>query len=224
MTAVEVTRVHGCVSVCFSSPVATVAMLRELATRLKRMASEPSPRPVVLTSRHPRIYLAGADLAEIAALDGHSCVAYARLGRQAIESLQNHPTPTVAAVHGSCTGGGFDLVMACDAVMASPAASFSHPGVLRGLVTGWGGTVNLPARLGRPATRGAVLEGGRVALPELVETGVVVAVTDSPDTAAFDYARRLTSLHPKRLETWRSLRNRGVGTSLATLSTRGIID
>ena len=224
MSTVELASRRGCTNLSFSSPVVTVATLRELAMRLDHLAAESAPRPLVVTSSHPQIHLAGADLAEIATLDPHSCVAYAQLGRVVVMSLESYPAPTVAAVDGSCSGGGFDLVLACDAIIASPDASFSHPGVKRGLVTGWGGTSGLPPRLGRNAARGALLEGGRLALPGLIEAGVVHAVTQDPVADAYDCASRLAGLHGSRLQVWRWLRHRVDRALLLALLTRGIID
>ena len=126
-----------------------------------RWPREAVPTPLVLRSAHPTIYLAGADLAEIAALDGPSCADYARRGRVVLERLALYPAPTVAAVHGSCSGGGFDLGLACDWIVAGGAAAFSHPGVRRGLVTGWGGTVRLPVAIGRTAAGMAMGSAGR---------------------------------------------------------------
>jgi enoyl-CoA hydratase len=224
MSDVELTPTHGCTKVNFSSPVVTIGTLRELATRLGHLATGHAPKPLVLTSSHPRIFLAGADLSEIATLDPHSSVAYAGCGRRALSALRSYPAPTVAAVEGSCSGGGFDLVLACDALIASTDATFAHPGVKRGLVTGWGGTVYLPPRLGRSETRGALLEGGHLTARRLSEAGVVHAVTESPVEDAYEFARRLAHLHPSRLPLWRSLRHGIDRALLRALLTQGIID
>lgn len=187
-------------------PVLARGLLRALAGALDELAAAPTVRPVVLASVHPTIYLAGADLGEIAALDAASCGPYAALGRSLGRRLASHPAPVVAAVHGSCSGGGFDLVLACDAVVAAPGATFAHPGVLRGLVTGWGGTVALPAAVGRPATRRALLEGSPLSAAELAATGAVAEVATEPLPAALELGRRLHRLHPGRLRLWRLLR------------------
>lgn len=207
-----------------ASPVLTASTLRELAARLASLAEESNPRPVILSSDHPRIFLAGADLAEISALDGHSCAAYADLGRRVVATLRSHPAPTVAAIDGSCSGGGFDLLLACDAVIASLRSSFSHPGIRRGLVTGWGGTVSLPGRLGPSAARRALLEADRVDLRTLIETGVIQALADDPVADALEYAHRLSRLHSSRLGAWRALRYGAPGALLGAVLTRGIID
>lgn len=223
MSVIEVNPRDGCINVGFSSPVLTLATLRELATRLARLATCPAPKPLVVTSSHPGIFLAGADLSEIATLDPHSSMRYAKFGRKVLGALQGYPAPTVAAVDGSCSGGGFDLVLACDAAIASPSATFSHPGVMRGLITGWGGTVDVPRRLGRAAARGALLEGARLHASRLLKAGVVHAVTDTPVADAYRCAHRLTDLHSSRLRLWRSLRC-GIGSArLHALLTHGII-
>ena len=90
------------------------------------LVEEDPVSPVVLRSAHPSVFLAGAHLAEIAALDAASCKPYADRGRRVVEHIENHPAPAVAAVNGSCSGGGFDLVLACDTIVAGAGASFQH--------------------------------------------------------------------------------------------------
>lgn len=206
MPTISLTDRDGVVELRFERPVLARKTLDELEAVLARLAARHPPLPLVITSKHPTIFLAGAHLAEIAALDVESCVPYARLGRSVAHRLSSHPSPVVAAVAGSCSGGGFDLVLACDAVVASPAATFRHPGVLRGLVTGWGGTKSLPRALGRPTALRAFLEGHEVSAAAMMKAGVVVALGDDPPDRAVELALRLHRLHPSRLPLWRLLR------------------
>jgi enoyl-CoA hydratase/carnithine racemase len=179
-------------------------MLRAIAQALDRVHA--GRRPLVVASDHPRIFLAGAHLAEIAALDGRTSGGYARRGRAVLRRFESHPGPVVAAVHGPCTGGGLDLVLSCDAIVASPSASFSHPGIRRGLVTGWRGTVMLPWSIGRGAARRALLTGEPISAAEAADHGLVI-VNDDPVAAARLEAARLAALHPARLMRWRSFKN-----------------
>jgi enoyl-CoA hydratase/carnithine racemase len=194
--------VDGVLVLAFTSPILSLEMLLRLNSALVDL--EQDHPPLVLASEHPSIFLAGAHLGEISRLDAHTSCGYARFGRQVLARLGRHPAPLVAAVAGSCSGGGFDLALSCDLVVAGRSASFSHPGVRRGLVTGWGGTVMVPAALGRSPAQRALLEGSPV-------QPVEVAASDHLDTAplepAIAEARRLASLHPSRLYTWRCLRN-----------------
>lgn len=190
-----------------SSPVLAVAVLDALAASLDRLARRSPGKSVVLVSSHPTIFLAGAHLGEIADLDESSCVAYANRGRHIVDQLRHHPAPTVAAVHGSCSGGGFDLALACDLVVAGPSASFGHPGVRRGLVTGWGGTVEVPSAIGWGSASHALLLGGNLTVDQLVAQGVVTPAADPVVEAATEKASALAALHRERLEAWRSLRS-----------------
>lgn len=183
---------------------------RSLASRLGRvlddLAREKPPLPVVLCGAHPTVFLAGADLAEIADLDASTSIAYAGRGRRIVRRLDRHPAPVVAAVHGACTGGGFDLVMACDAIVAHPKATFRHPGIHRGLVTGWTGTTVLPHALGGAGARQVFLEGRAHDAATMQGLGLVVAVAEQTLGAATTLARRLGALEWRRLELWRALR------------------
>jgi len=194
-------------TVVLQSPILARRILGEIAIVLDELKLEASPRPLVLASAHPTIFLAGAHLGEIATLDHRSCVAYAELGRSIADRLASHPAAVVAAVHGSCSGGGFDLTMACDAVIASPEATFSHPGVHRGLVTGWGGSTGLDSVLGSPFLRRALLEGSELDAATMKELGAVHEIATEPRGQACATARRLSRLHPSRLASWRLLRS-----------------
>ena len=218
---ITLTEETTCALLTFSSPVLAVRVLDDLAARLDELARRPGARPVVLVSSHPTIFLAGAHLGEIAELDETSCIAYASRGRGVIDRLHRHPAPTVAAVHGSCSGGGFDLVLGCDVIVAGPSASFGHPGVCRGLVTGWGGTVELPSAIGRAPARHALLQGSSLTVDELAARGVVTPVEDPVVEAAKEMAAALAALHPGRIHAWRSSAS-GRGAA-RWLPTRGIL-
>jgi len=209
MPAVTVHRASGVALVSFARPALSAAVLAELERCLDLPAREAARTPIVLHSAHPTIFLAGADLAEIAALDDRTSAAYARRGRAVLERLASYPAPTVAAVHGSCSGGGFDLVLACDWIVAGGAASFSHPGVRRGLVTGWGGTVRLPAAVGPTAAGRAMLGAAPISGDELAARGVATVVDGDLVNAAMAAARRIAAVHPTRLLLWRLARSSG---------------
>ncbi len=187
------------------SPFLSTAALAALRGRLAALAARAVP--LVLESGHPRIFLAGADLREIAGLGPGTAAAYAVEGRRTLAELERYPAPVVAAVGGACTGGGLDLVLACDAVVASPAATFAHPGVRRGLVTGWSGTARIPRLLGDAAARRIFLEASFLDAPGALDAGLVNAVDGDPVAAACAEAARLARLHPGRIHLWRTLRS-----------------
>ncbi len=207
MSTITITEAGGLLGVVLEHPVLAVTVLEELRGVLEDLSVRGRPGPLVLSSAHPEVFTAGAHLGEIARLDVADAGRYADLGRSLLARLETWPGPTVAAVDGSCSGGGFDLVLACDAVAASPRATFRHPGVLRGLVTGWSGTTRLPWQLGRPPARAAVLTARELSAPELARAGLALMLADEPLDAARQLARRLARLEPTRLGLWRRLRH-----------------
>lgn len=207
MSELTLSRERDVVEIVLDGPLLAVGVLEALDRALATLADETDPRPVVIRGGHPTIFLAGAHLAEIAGLDATSASGYARRGRSVIDRLAHHPAPVVASVHGSCSGGGFDLVLGCDSVTASPTATFQHPGAARGLVTGWGGTERLTARIGRRLATAVLLEGRKLAAADALTLGLLHEIDTDPTATARRRAREMTSLSPERLTTWRQLRD-----------------
>ena len=193
----------------FTSPFLSLDVLDGFSAALEALAADNVHDPLVLCSAHPRVFLAGAHLAEIANLDASSSGPYAQRGRRAIRNLEKHTAPTVAAINGSCSGGGFDLVLACDALVAGPGARLSHPGIRRGLVTGWTGTTSLPSALGSAIARAVLLETRQLDPLTLSNHGAVLSSAEDPVAAAIETARRMASLDPVRWRLWRTLRGPG---------------
>ncbi len=205
---VRLERADGVDQVVFAVPILSERVLSWVASTLRSIAARANPRPLILRSDHPTVFLAGADLREIAVLDSESCIDYADLGRSVVVALENHPAPTVAACAGSCSGGGFDIALACDAIVAGGRASFDHPGVRRGLVTGWTGTVSAPDAIGPTAARAVLLEGRRLDSEAALSLGLVSLICADPVRGAVEKAHELARLDPSRLLHWRHLRGR----------------
>ena len=197
---------RGTKHVVFTTPILEERALEELTAVFRGDAGRDPVYPLVLRSAHPTVFLAGAHLAEIASLDEASCVPYADLGRTVVALLESYPAPTVAAVCGSCSGGGFDLALACDIVLTWPSAKFEHPGVKRGLVTGWSGTAVLPGAVGGPLSRAARLTGQAISGRSLEVVGARCGVDDDPTETATDAALDLAHIDSARFQLWRSLR------------------
>jgi enoyl-CoA hydratase/carnithine racemase len=192
-----------------ASPILSVAVLRALETGLRDHARQRPTTPLVISSSHPRIFLAGAHLGEIARLDRFTSLAYGRQGRLVLGLLSRYPAPTLAAVAGVCMGGGLDLALSCDVIVASPQARFAHPGVRRGLVTGWGGSAWLPRAVTGSRARRAFVEGSAISAQEMLAAGAALRCSPEALKTSLAEARRLRSLHPTRLQLWRSLKYRG---------------
>ncbi|MFO0827770.1 MAG: enoyl-CoA hydratase-related protein [Phycisphaerales bacterium] len=128
-------------------------LIDQLRRSFDLLERESAPRGFVLQSASPRVFVAGADLAEIDSLDDASLDAYLRGGAEAFARIAALPCPSVAAVHSSALGGGLEIAMHCDALIgvATPATEKPYrvglPEAGLAICPGWGGTQMLPARI-----------------------------------------------------------------------------
>lgn len=132
------------------------------------------------------VFASGADLREIARVDGSNAVEFAERGQSLMSLIASPRTYTIAAVNGYCYGGALDLALACDSRIASPNAEFCHPGAGLGIMTGWGGTQRLPRLVGEAAAFEMFLTGKGVSAVEAKRIGLVDEIADDPANAATD--------------------------------------
>ena len=127
-------------------------LIGEIASTLDAVAST-KPTGIILRSASERVFVAGADLAEIDALDDDALDAYLRRGSEAFARLFQFPCATVALVHRAALGGGLEVAMHCDGIVGTLASAEEKPWRIGlpecglGICPGWGGTQMLPARI-----------------------------------------------------------------------------
>ena len=151
-----------------------VLALREIVQKISAEA-----RPLVITGS-ARFFSAGAELEEIAALDGPSAYEFSKMGQALMDSIEQFPAPVYAAVSGYCMGGGLDLALACHRRIASPHAVFGHRGAALGLITGWGGTQRLPRVVGKGIALEIFVAAEKIGAQRALAIGLVEAVVDDP--------------------------------------------
>jgi enoyl-CoA hydratase len=154
--------------------------LHELAARLDEIRHSGLFHGVVLASSSYS-FATGAEIEEIAQLEGYGARRFAQRGQALLNSIAQFPIPVVAAIRGFCLGGGFDLALACHARVATFDSSFAHPGGILGLMTGWGGTQRLPRMLGKPAALQILLTGERIPATQALTLGLVDELISSQD-------------------------------------------
>lgn len=136
-------------------------------------------RGLVITG-NLRFFSAGAELNEIAALDGPSALEFANMGQALMSAVESFPAPVIAAIHGYCMGGGLDLALACRYRIASPHAIFGHRGAALGLITGWGGTQRLPRLIGKGKALEMLVAAEKLTASQALRIGLVDAVSEDP--------------------------------------------
>ena len=125
-------------------------MLEALGEAAASLAGDADVRAVVLTGAGDRGFMAGADLAEFQRLlDGDGSIEeHVATSRRALGLLEAIPQPVIAAVQASAMGGGLEVALVCDLIVADPGARFGLPEVRLGLMPGAGGTSGCPQRIG----------------------------------------------------------------------------
>ncbi|PHH72280.1 hypothetical protein CDD83_5002 [Cordyceps sp. RAO-2017] len=154
-------------------------LLADFLDSLARASSEAGVKAIVVTGNGP-FFSAGADLNDIAALDSagaRSCRYLEDLccGVAAVRK------PIVAAVNGPALGGGFELALMCDLIVASRSAYFALPETQRGLIPGAGGTQRLTAAVGKYRAMRTILLGRPITADEAVSWGLVCDLADEAD-------------------------------------------
>jgi 3-hydroxyacyl-CoA dehydrogenase/enoyl-CoA hydratase/3-hydroxybutyryl-CoA epimerase len=123
------------------------------------------PKGVVLVSAKPNIFIAGANIQELAEIrDAKHALELSRAGHHVFNKIEELGVPTVAAIDGACLGGGLELALACQYRVATdnPKTIIGLPETQLGIIPGWGGTQRLPRLIGIQAALGMILPGKAV--------------------------------------------------------------
>ncbi|MBI2413678.1 MAG: enoyl-CoA hydratase/isomerase family protein [Deltaproteobacteria bacterium] len=118
-------------------------------------------------------FVAGADIKEMYGFGENEARSFARLIHSAFNAVEAFPVPVIAGVNGFALGGGCELALACDIVVASESAIFGMPEINLGIVPGGGGTKRLAERVGKMKAKELILTGRRVGADEALSIGLV---------------------------------------------------
>lgn len=176
----------------------STALAEEIADVTASVARDGDVRVVLLTADGDRAFCVGADLKERNAMSDDDLRAQRTVFRAAFGGVLRLPQPAVAAVHGFALGGGCELALSCDLVVADDTAVFGLPEVTIGLVPGGGGTQLALRRLGAGRAADVVLTGRRIAAAEAHDLGLVdrLVPAGSARDAALDIAQQIAANSP----------------------------
>ena len=149
-------------------------LMEALVGALEELDADDAIRCIVLGG-NDRAFAACADVGELAASTPIELYESRRIDRwDAIRALR---TPLVAAVSGFCLGGGCELAMACDLIVASETAQFGQPEINLGVLPGAGGTQRLTRAVGKAVAMDVILSGRFLSADEALRAGLVARVT-----------------------------------------------
>ena len=222
METITVARHHDdrVAEIMLNRPEAMNSISTELAVALTRacadVAAAPEVRAVVLSAAGERAFCAGADLKERAGMTDEELMRQRHVFRAAFGAVLGLPQPAIAAVHGFALGGGTELALSCDLIVADSTAVFGLPEVTVGLVPGGGGTQLALRRLGPGRAADLVLTGRRVGAEEAERIGLADRRVPLGDDRrmALDLAAQITANSPVAVRAAKRALRHGWGVSL----------
>jgi enoyl-CoA hydratase len=147
--------------------------LLELRAALQQAAADSTARVVILTGDGDKAFIAGADIAEMKDKTTGEGIHFSQVGHEVTKLLELMPKPTIAAVNGYALGGGTEMAIACDFIVASDTAVFGQPEVGLGIIPGFGATIRLSKFVGLPRAKELIFSGRRFKADEAREMGLV---------------------------------------------------
>ena len=180
------------------------------------LSADPLPSVVLLTSAVPKAFCVGADLKERGRFGDEEIAAQRPVLQDAFGAVLNLPMPTIAVVEGYALGGGCELALSCDLIVAAESAVFGLPEVGLGLVPGGGGTQLLPRRIGWNAAAELIFTGRQVPAEEAYRLGLAdrLVPAGSARTAAQQMADEIAAKSPIALRAAKQALRRGFDVDL----------
>jgi len=194
----------------------TPATVAEFNDHVLPLMDDDSVRAFVVVSAKRDTFIAGADLDVIEGLDAEQISQMSRDGNALLEAIHTGPKPVVAAVHGAAIGGGMEVALGCQYILASddPRTVFSQAEVMLGLLPAGGGTQRLVERAGLAAALPLLLTGKKVRAKKAKRMGIVDALT-TPGGIAETAARAALAMADGTLQ--RPVRKKGLVDRLSGL-------
>jgi enoyl-CoA hydratase len=174
------------------------ATLDEIAAALTRVATDDTARVLLVTGAGEKAFVAGADIAEMRDATIEQAREFSEKGMRVMHALEGLPVPVIALVNGYALGGGCELALACDWILAADRAAFGQPEVSLGIPPGFGGTQRLPRRIGSARALELLTTARQVNADEAAAIGLANHVYPAPElrTKGLEMARAIASKGP----------------------------
>lgn len=191
------------------------AMLRELDEAFTTLAGDSAVRVILLRGAGEKAFAAGADIAELAALDASNAEAFASRAQRIFRRIEQMSKPVIAVINGFALGGGCELAMACTLRLAADTARLGQPEIRLGILPGYGGSQRLPRLAGRGAALKMMLTGTPIDAHEALRIDLVDEVVSAKedlthlDLRAAELARTLAAQPPLAVAAVLEAVNRG---------------
>lgn len=192
-------------------------VMNDLRLLLQELESKRELRAAILTGEGEKAFVAGADIKEMETLSPSQARELSLQGQNLFQRLEDLPFPVICAMNGFALGGGLELALSCDFIIASNKAKWGLPEVTLGLIPGYGGTQRLSRNLGRALARRVALSGEIFTAQQGYEWGLFTQTVEPGELlpAAKKIAALLASRAPMALAWVKEAINQGSDKSQA---------
>jgi enoyl-CoA hydratase len=156
-------------------------VLQGIILALEKIEKNYPVAAVILTGKGEKAFVAGADVVSMSELGPRPIADYVELGQRSLRALERFSVPVIGAINGYALGGGLELALACDILIASENAKLGQPEINLGIIPGFGGTQRLIQRCGIGAARRLVLTGDMIDATEALRIGLVDQVVTAAE-------------------------------------------
>ncbi len=193
------------------------ATLEELQRAVAAVAADPAARVLLVTGSGERAFVAGADIAEMCGFSAAQAQAFSERGMRVMSALEALPVPVIALVNGYALGGGCELALACDWIIAAEGAVFGQPEVNLGIPPGFGGTQRLARIVGRARALELVTTARQLPAAEARAIGLVneVVAASALRERGVEVARTIACKGPQAVRLAKQAVHRGLDQNLA---------
>lgn len=221
MSELQLSRSDGVATITINRPdrlgALSLSMVNELGDLLRSVRADQSIRVLVMRGTG-KGFIAGADLEEYDGATTGEFDGYQRLSRATFSELEELPQPTIAAVNGYALGGGFEVALCCDMIIASTNARFGLPEVRLGLIPGGGATQRLSRAIGARRAKELIMTGRMIETDEAESLGLLTHCTtpEAHEEVVGDVAHKLASGAPLAIQAVKRVVRNGERADFAT--------
>ncbi|HEX2719801.1 MAG TPA: enoyl-CoA hydratase-related protein, partial [Candidatus Deferrimicrobium sp.] len=174
------------------------ATVRELGAAMEELSARTDVGAVLLTGAGEKAFIAGADISVMKGFTTLEALDFSLLGQRVLAFIESMSQPVIGVINGFALGGGCEVAMACDLLIAADTARFGQPEVSLGIIPGYGGTQRLPRLVGRNLAKELVLTGEMISAQRAYEIGLVNKVVPAAELmgAAREIAKKILSRGP----------------------------
>lgn len=193
------------------------ATMRDLSGAFDELGGRDDVGVVLLTGSGEKAFVAGADISEMKDYTTLQAFEFSMYGQGVLEKMERLPQPVIGVINGFALGGGCELAMACDILVAADTAKLGQPEVNLGIIPGYGGTQRLPRLVGRNVAKELVLTGDMITAQRAYEIGLVNRVVPQAGLmdAAREIAAKILSKGPVAIRMAKMSMNRGLDLDLS---------